>query len=46
MATSKKTEFFNLFQKKKVTKVTNYVIEWMGLNFDVYPVFQKIPCYA
>jgi hypothetical protein len=24
----------------------NYVIEWMGLNFDVFPGFQKIPCYA
>ena len=26
--------------------VTNYVIEWMGLNFDVFPGFQQIPCYA
>ena len=22
---------------------TNYVIEWMGLNFDVFPGFQQIP---
>ena len=26
--------------------VTNYVLEWMGLNFDVFPSFQQIPCYA
>ena len=43
-------DFF--FQKKKNFAwfpwkfVTNYVIEWMGLNFDVFPGFQQIPCYA
>ena len=26
--------------------VTNYVIEWMRLNSDVFPGFQQIPCYA
>jgi hypothetical protein len=26
--------------------VTNYVIEWMWLNFDVFPGSQQIPCYA
>ena len=23
-----------------------YTVEWMGRNFDVFPGFQKIPCYA
>ena len=23
-----------------------YMVEWMGGNFDVFPGFQKIPCYA
>ena len=23
-----------------------YMVEWMGRNFDVFPGFQKIPCYA
>ena len=23
-----------------------YMVEWMGQNFDVFPGFQKIPCYA
>ena len=37
------------FQKKKFfasspwKSVTNYVIEWTGLNFDVFPGFQQIP---
>ena len=22
------------------------MVEWMGQNFDVFPGFQKIPCYA
>ena len=22
------------------------IVEWMGRNFDVFPGFQKIPCYA
>ena len=26
--------------------VTNFVIKWMGLNFDVFFGFQQIPCYA
>ena len=26
--------------------VTNYVVEWKGQNFDVFPCFQQIPCYA
>ena len=23
-----------------------YMVEWMGRNFDVFPGFQNIPCYA
>ena len=23
-----------------------YMVEWIGRNFDVFPGFQKIPCYA
>jgi hypothetical protein len=48
-----KTQFFwighfGIFFKKKNAwslwkSVTNYVIEWMGLNFSD---FQQIPCYA
>ena len=40
------------FQKNTVfasspwKSVTNYVIEWMVLNFDVFFAFQQIPCYA
>ena len=44
---------FFLQKKKKIffawspwKSVTNYVVEWMGLNFDVFPGFQQIPCYA
>ena len=42
---------FFFAKKKKIAwspwkSVTNYVIEWMGLNFDVFPGFQQIPCYA
>ena len=22
------------------------MVEWMGQNLDVFPGFQKIPCYA
>ena len=35
--------FFAWFPWKSVT---NYVMEWMGLNFDVLPGFQQISCYA
>ena len=47
--------FWNFsFQKKKRIlfasspwkSVTNYVIELMGLNFDVFFGFQQIPCYV
>ena len=45
--------FWIFFSKKKKIFawspwkfVTNYVIEWMGLNFDVFPGFQQIPCCA
>jgi hypothetical protein len=37
-------EFFFAWSPWK--SVTNYVIEWMGLNFDVFRDFQQIPCYA
>jgi hypothetical protein len=41
----------NLKKKKKNASfpskpVQNYTVEWMGGNFDVFPGFQKIPCYA
>ena len=38
-------QFRFLFAKKKKS-FTNNVVEWMGLNFDVFPGFQQIPCYA
>ena len=41
--TLKKIFFFYFIPMKKVTK---YVTEWMGFNFDVFPGFQEIPCYA
>ena len=44
-------EFF--FRKKKIffasfpwKSAQIYMVEWMGWNFDVFPGFQKIPCYA
>ena len=48
----KKTEFSKITNSQIVfawspwKSVTNYMIEGMGLNFDVFPGFQKIPCYA
>ena len=44
-------DFFFLKKNKKFAwspwkSVTNYVIEWTGLNFDVFPCFHQIPCYA
>ena len=38
--------FWIFFAWSPWKSVTNYVIEWMGLNFDVFPSFQEIPCYA
>ena len=35
--------FFASFLLKSVQI---YMVEWMGQNFDVFPGFQKIPCYA
>ena len=35
--------FFASFPWKSVQI---YMVEWMGRNFDVFPGFQKIPCYA
>ena len=42
---------FGFIKKKKITSspsklVTDYVIEWMKINSDVFPGFQQIPCYA
>ena len=37
---------FLLLSASPRRSVTNYVVEWMGLNFDVFPGFQQIPCYA
>ena len=41
------------FEKKKknfasfpLKSAQIYMVEWMGPNFDVFPGFQKIPCYA
>ena len=53
----KNISFFELailkifFQKEKTMlhpheSVTNYMIEWMGLNFDVFLGLQQIPYYA
>ena len=39
----KKNFFFALFPWKSAQI---YMVEWMGWNFDVFPGFQKIPCYA
>ena len=39
----KKFFFFASFSWKSVQI---YMVEWMGRNFDVFPGFQKIPCYA
>ena len=41
-----KTAILIFFAWSPWKSVTNYVIEWMGLNFDVFPGFQQIPCYA
>ena len=41
----------DFFLKEKISasfpwkSVTNYLIEWMGLNFDGFPGFQQISCY-
>ena len=52
----KKWAFFSrpfwifFFKKKKFFFASKsaqiYTVEWMGQNFDVFPGFQKIPCYA
>ena len=39
----KKNIFFASFPWKSAQI---YMVEWMGQNFDVFPGFQKIPCYA
>ena len=39
----KKNFFFASFPWKSAQI---YMVEWMGQNFDVFPGFQKIPCYA
>ena len=39
----KKKFFFASFPWKSAQI---YMVEWMGQNFDVFPGFQKIPCYA
>ena len=39
----KKKFFFALFPSKSVQI---YMVEWMSWNFDVFTVFQKIPCYG
>ena len=39
----KKNFFFASFPWKSAQI---YMVEWMGRNFDVFPGFQKIPCYA
>ena len=39
----KKIKFFASFPWKSAQI---YMVEWMGRNFDVFPGFQKIPCYA
>ena len=41
----------NVFSEKKIASyplksIQIYMVEWMGRNFDVFPGFQKIPCYA
>ena len=36
--------FFLLHSHEKSVQI--YMVEWMGRNFDVFPGFQKIPCYA
>ena len=44
----KKSEFFKIANSQIFLwkSVRNYVIEWMGLNFDIFPGFQQIPYYA
>ena len=45
---------FWIFFSKKKKKIASfpwksaqiYMVEWMGRNFDLFPGFQKIPCYA
>ena len=32
------------FAWSPLKSVTNYVTEWMGFNFDVFPGFQQISC--
>ena len=39
----KKKFFFPSFPWKSAQI---YMVEWMGRNIDVFPGFQKIPCYA
>jgi hypothetical protein len=46
-----KNGHFGIKKKKKLldpheNQSQYYVIKWMGLNFDVFPGFQQIPCYA
>jgi hypothetical protein len=38
--------FFFFFASFPWKSVQIYMVEWMGRNFDVFPGFQKIPCYA
>ena len=33
-------------QKSTARSAQINMVEWMGRNFDVFPGFQKIPCYA
>ena len=42
----KNRQKMHFFASSLWKSVTNYVIEWMGLNFDVFFGFQQIPCYA
>ena len=37
---------FFFFASFPLKSVQIYMVEWMGRNFDVFPGFQKIPCYA
>ena len=40
------SNFFFFFASFSWKSVQICMVEWMGRNFDVFPGFQQIPCYA
>ena len=50
MADFSKWPFFKIANSRKnfvkISQIGPCMVEWMGRNFDVFPGFQQIPCYA